>query len=93
MDKLYGLLGWSKHSTAPDASDDDVYPLHVFDDIKSRRIFVARVMRFNDVLSAEMLVASLSRLLEIGDWRKLGGRQHYKVCVRITGSFCCWPSS
>jgi hypothetical protein len=31
-------------------------------------------LRFNDVLDADKLHASLSRLLEIGDWKKVGGR-------------------
>lgn len=83
MDKLWDLVGWSRQGTARDAPEDDVYPLHAFDDLKTRRIFVTRVLRFNDVLDADMLNASLSRLLEIGDWRKLGGRLRYKVCMRI----------
>jgi hypothetical protein len=36
-------------------------------------------MRFNDVLDAEKLHDALSELLEIGDWRKLGGRLRFKV--------------
>ncbi|KFY99647.1 hypothetical protein V498_00599 [Pseudogymnoascus sp. VKM F-4517 (FW-2822)] len=37
-------------------------------------IVVAWTLRFNDVLDPDRLHTSLSRLLEIGDWRKLGGR-------------------
>lgn len=66
--------------------DDDVYPCHALDDIKTNRIFLSWVMRFNDVLDPEMLRDALSRLLEIGDWRKLGGRLRFKVCVRRTRS-------
>lgn len=87
MDKLWNLVGWSKQGTARDASEDDVYPLHAFDDLKTRRIFVTRVLRFNDFLNAEMLIASLSRLFEIGDWRKLGGRLRYKVSIIILAAF------
>ncbi|KAJ5166197.1 uncharacterized protein N7482_004978 [Penicillium canariense] len=53
---------------------EEVYPLHKLDDIKDFRNHVIWMMRFNDVLDAEMLADSLSRLLEIGDWKKLGGR-------------------
>ncbi|CAG7916332.1 unnamed protein product [Penicillium olsonii] len=54
---------------------DDVYPLHTLDHNPN---YVDWVMRYNDVLDADMLKKSLSRLLEIGDWRKLGGRFRYK---------------
>jgi hypothetical protein len=68
---------------SPDAPDtprdghpqpDDIYPVHMLDSIKSNHVFVAWVMRFNDVLDVEKLYSSLSTLLEQGDWRKLGGR-------------------
>jgi hypothetical protein len=55
---------------------DDVYPLHTLDYNPN---YVDWVMRFNDVLDADLLKKSLSRLLEIGDWRKLGGRFRYRV--------------
>lgn len=55
---------------------DDVYPLHTLDFNPN---YVDWVMRFNDLLDADMLKKSLSRLLEIGDWRKLGGRFRYGV--------------
>ncbi|KAJ5144631.1 hypothetical protein N7448_002023 [Penicillium atrosanguineum] len=50
---------------------DDIYPLHALDNNPN---WVNWVMRFNDVLDAQKLNSSLSRLLEIGDWRKFGGR-------------------
>ncbi|ATY59998.1 alpha-1,2-mannosidase family [Cordyceps militaris] len=59
--------------TQREDADGDVYPVHIFDNLKLRRIFVARVLHFNDVLDAGKLQSSLTRLLEIGDWRKLGG--------------------
>jgi hypothetical protein len=55
---------------------DDVYPLHALDNNPN---WVNWVMRFNDVLDAGRLNDSLSRLLDIGDWRKLGGRIRCKV--------------
>lgn len=55
---------------------DDIYPLHALDNNPN---WVNWVMRFNDVLDAQRLNESLSRLLDIGDWRKLGGRIRRKV--------------
>jgi hypothetical protein len=65
-----------------DVLEDEVYPLHALDDIKTNRMFLSWIMRFNDVLDAEKLRDSLSRLLAIGDWRKLGGRLRFKVRMR-----------
>lgn len=62
-----------------DGLEADVYPLHALDDLPVNRYFLSWMMRFNDVLDGEKLHDSLSRLLEIGDWRKLGGRLKYKV--------------
>lgn len=64
----------SKREKAVLLDDPNVYPIHTLDSLKAYETFVAAVMLFNDVLDAEMLNNSLSRLLEIGDWRKLGGR-------------------
>ncbi|KAJ5109671.1 hypothetical protein N7532_002316 [Penicillium argentinense] len=57
---------------------DDVYPLHSLDDSKANQCFVNWLMRFNDVLDTEKLNESLSKLLRIEDWRKLGGRLRWK---------------
>ncbi|KAJ5152030.1 hypothetical protein N7492_010325 [Penicillium capsulatum] len=57
---------------------EDVYPIHTLDDSKINRCFVTWMMRFNDVLDGKELNRALSRLLEIGDWKKLGGRLRYK---------------
>lgn len=62
-----------------DDSSPDVYPIHVLDNIKANHCYVDWLMRFNDVLDAEKLKTALSRLLEIGDWKKLGGRLQRKV--------------
>ncbi|KAF2183729.1 hypothetical protein K469DRAFT_540913, partial [Zopfia rhizophila CBS 207.26] len=51
---------------------DDIYPLHMLDDTKTYRdIVVTWTLRFNDVLGADNLYTSLSKLLEMGDWKKL----------------------
>src|SRR5688572_24118389 len=78
---LRRLLGMSPiRSPPPAVESDDVYPVHMLDDTKTLRgIVVTWTLRFNDVLDADKLYASLSRLLEIGDWRKVGGRLRLKV--------------
>jgi hypothetical protein len=64
--------------------DDDIYPVHMLDNTKTlKNIVVTWTLRFNDVLDADKLHLSLSRLLEIGDWRKVGGRLRQKVYTQI----------
>jgi hypothetical protein len=81
MEAISRLLGASPaRSTSPAFETDDVFPVHMLDDTKSLRdIVVAWTLRFNDVLDADKLHTSLSRLLEIGDWRKVGGRLRRNV--------------
>ncbi|KAF5723130.1 pectin lyase C [Fusarium mundagurra] len=56
-------------------SDNIVYPTHMIDNVSVLKFLVmAWTMRFNDVLNADKLYESLSELLTIGDWKKLGGR-------------------
>ncbi|OAL55144.1 hypothetical protein IQ07DRAFT_607592 [Pyrenochaeta sp. DS3sAY3a] len=60
-------------------ADDDVYPVHALDDTKTfRNTLITWTICFNDQLDAERLRSSLSRLLELGDWRKIGGRLRLK---------------
>jgi hypothetical protein len=59
--------------------DEDVYPLHVADQFRGLRWIISWMMRFNDVLDARKLESSMAKLLDIGDWRKLGGRLRFKV--------------
>lgn len=81
MVALRRLLGaFPARSLPPSVESDDVYPVHMLDDTKTLRdIVVTWTLRFNDVLDADQLYASLSTLLEIGDWRKVGGRLRLKV--------------
>ncbi|KAF5543303.1 chloramphenicol acetyltransferase-like domain-containing protein [Fusarium mexicanum] len=59
-------------------SDHIAYPTHMIDNVSVLKFLVmAWTMRFNDVLSADKLHQSLSELLTIGDWKKLGGRLRY----------------
>lgn len=81
MDALRRLVGASPARSPPaPVETDDVYPVHMLDDTKTLRdIVVTWTLRFNDVLDAEKLHASLAKLLEIGDWRKVGGRLRLNV--------------
>ncbi|KAM0230076.1 hypothetical protein ACHAP5_011465 [Fusarium lateritium] len=55
--------------------DDMVYPTHMMDNVSVvKSLVMAWTIRFNDVLDADKLHQALSDLLEIGDWKKLGGR-------------------
>ncbi|KAK1981334.1 hypothetical protein LZ30DRAFT_592953 [Colletotrichum cereale] len=65
----------TKRIQVPKVATDDVYPVHFFDDTKPfREMLLNWTLRFDDVLDAEKLHVSLAKLLDIGDWRKLGGR-------------------
>ncbi|KAH8674177.1 hypothetical protein BX600DRAFT_495474 [Xylariales sp. PMI_506] len=76
MDIVRRILRFRTHlSHVNKAETDDVYPIHPLDDQENfRNIMLGLTLRFNDVLDAEKLHEALSRLLEHGDWRKLGGR-------------------
>lgn len=68
---------------------DDIYPVHMLDDTETlRSIVVAWTLCFNDVLDADKLHVSLSKLLNIGDWRKIGGRLRLKVSHSRRRSIC-----
>jgi hypothetical protein len=86
MSLLRYLLGASTARVPPPPIEsDDVYPTYMLDDTKTLRgLVLTWTLQFNDVLDAEKLHSSLSTLLEIGDWRKIGGRLRFKmsfVCV------------
>lgn len=86
MAALWRLRAFPPESPPPLAGTDDVYPVHMLDDTKTLRdIVVTWTLRFNDVLNVDSLHASLSKLLEIGDWRKLGGRLRLKVSLLFIG--------
>lgn len=57
-----------------------VYPVHLLDTAQDfRKLFLAYLFVFTDVLDAQKLADSLSELLAIGDWKKLGGRLRKNV--------------
>jgi hypothetical protein len=85
MDAVRRLFG-AKPTPALKVDGDEVYPLFVLDDTKLyRELMLTWTFCFNDVLDAKKLHSSLSKLLEIGDWRKLGGRvrQNVSVCMTV----------
>ncbi|KAG5921108.1 hypothetical protein E4U61_007112 [Claviceps capensis] len=72
------ILGWRKKPASGSADIDmsgwHEYPVHLMDGSKLNHKVLGWTMRFDDVLDAEMLRSALTRLLGMGDWRKLGGR-------------------
>lgn len=59
---------------------DRVIPLHLWDDVPyTRAVSLNVTLRFEEVLETKKLHASVNRLLEIGDWRKLGARLRLNV--------------
>lgn len=77
--RLFGLSTGQDVAAEDQQNDDLVYPMHMLDDTNTlRQIVVTWTWQFNDVLSPDKMHQSLSRLLEIGDWKKLGGRLRLK---------------
>ncbi|CAE7023631.1 hypothetical protein CFE70_003326 [Pyrenophora teres f. teres 0-1] len=59
--------------------NDIVYPVHGLDDTKTfRDILLTWTIYFNDTLDVDKLQKSLTKLLSIGDWKKVGGRLRLK---------------
>lgn len=81
MEALRRLLGAAPAPQSPPrVESDDIYPVHMLDNNRLLRgIVITWTLCFNDVLNADRLHASLSKLLDIGDWRKVGGRIRVKV--------------
>ncbi|KAE8135209.1 hypothetical protein BDV38DRAFT_285042 [Aspergillus pseudotamarii] len=84
MDAIRYFLGMrDRRQPKSTELESDIYPVHLLDDAKCLRGCPSYLFRFNDVLDAKRLSDSLSRLLEIGDWRKLGGRFRRKADGRL----------
>jgi hypothetical protein len=81
---IFGASPAEAPAHAPDLADndDEVYPVHLFDDPGRLEVLVTSwTLRFNDVLDKDKIHESLAKLLEVGDWRKVGGRLRQKVKV------------
>lgn len=64
--------------------DDEVLPMHPFDDTATLRDYtLIWTFRYDEVLDADMLGDSLSRLFQMEGWRKLGGRLRLRVSTRL----------
>ncbi|KAJ4182349.1 hypothetical protein NW755_010398 [Fusarium falciforme] len=76
MDAIRGLFGTNpQRGQLPKVESDYVYPTSLLDDTYLfRDLILTWTFCFNDVLDADKLHSSLTRLLDIGDWRKFGGR-------------------
>ncbi|KUI63047.1 hypothetical protein VP1G_10171 [Cytospora mali] len=72
---LRAIFGRGKLTRPARVPTDEVLPLHEFDGrMQVRSIIMGWTMRFDDILDADKLNTTLCQLLEIGAWRKLGGR-------------------
>jgi hypothetical protein len=75
----------SKPAKPARVSTDTIIPLHSKDDTKSIRPHIMDfTLCFDDVLDPEKLRSSLAKLMEIGDWRKLGARLRLNVIFTPT---------
>ncbi|KAJ4127830.1 hypothetical protein NW768_008108 [Fusarium equiseti] len=74
----------SQSSNYPTNPTDTILPVYYFDDTPLLRNYVqCSTLRFNDVLDAEMLKESLSRVIALPGWRKLGGRVRMNVSTLV----------
>jgi hypothetical protein len=80
-----GFFSTTRPIAPAPVATDTVIPFHTLD---GHAVVQAMVLefayRFDDVLEYERLRNSLERLLEIGDWRKLGARIRKKVSSTMT---------
>ena len=80
LDFIRAILSGGKPTRPARVPTDEILPLHEFDGrMQVRSIIMGWTMRFDDVLDADKLNTTLCRLLEIGAWRKLGGRLRERV--------------
>lgn len=64
----------------PTLDDDEVYPLFFLDNLSTGRVIVlSEALRFDAVLDPIKLRDGLTKLIQQGDWRKLGGRLRTQV--------------
>lgn len=86
LSRLLSLFKAKEVSSKLDA--DEVYPLFFLDNLSTGRVIVlSEALRFDAVLDPIKLRDGLTRLIQQGDWRKLGGR------LRTQVKFSPFPSS
>jgi len=76
---------WTSKPVQPATVPTDmIIPLHYWDDLLfTRDVCQNFTFQFDDVMDSEKLRMSFSRLLEIGDWKKLGARLRMNVVTTI----------
>ena len=81
LSRLRSALGLKGQREAPArVPTDQILPVHFLDDTDMNREYICTwTMSFQDILDADKLATSLSRLAEIGDWKKIGGRLRLNV--------------
>ena len=69
-----------RHTEPPTVPTDTVIPLHSQDDTSfNRSVVLYLTLRFDNVLDCDKIRLALVRLMELGDWRKLGARLRLNV--------------
>jgi hypothetical protein len=76
----------SQSGTAPPiVKDDRIVPMHLFDDTTANNnVLISVTLCFDKVLQPNCIHSALVRLLQIGEWRKLGGRLRRHVSLRVS---------
>lgn len=70
----------ASEETSQTATNDTIIPFHFWDDVPyTRGICLNVTLRFEEVLDTKKLHDAVERLLEIGDWKKLGARLRQNV--------------
>lgn len=69
-------------ASAQQSTEDHVYPVHL-QDVNFRKLIMVCTLRYDHVLDTDKISHSLTRLLEKGDWRKLGGRLRHNVSISL----------
>lgn len=84
------ILDWLC-SFLPGFDNDELYPLHAFDDTRENRKILSWTLRFDSVLDADQLHLSLVKLIDRPGWRKMGGRltknKGSKLEIQVPESF------
>lgn len=77
---MAGLFQRAKPERPATVPTDTIIPMHYFDDNSiNRSVLLYITLRFDAVLDPERLRCALERLMELGDWRKLGARVRMTV--------------
>jgi hypothetical protein len=77
----------ASEETSQAAANDTRIPFHFWDDVPyTRGICLNVTLRLEEVLDTKKLHDSVERLLEIGDWKKLGARLRQNVNKQLPKS-------